>query len=298
MHPLLADTRGEVPLAEAYTACARLARHTARNFYYSFLPLRRAKRLVLYAVYSFARVADDLADAEGFSESERLSGLDRLEARLDEIERGQPRGALFIALADAVANHAVPIGALRDLLQGMRQDLTVNRYVTWAELEQYCYYAAGTIGLVCAATFGGGSETARRHALAQGLGMQYVNIIRDVGADAALGRIYLPADLLNEYAVREEDILAGHRPAGWIPLMSEVARRARSALEEGAGLLPLIDRDARVCPALLRDLYEGVLDRIEASGFDVLEHRHGLNTLTKLRLMVRAFIRWRLRGGA
>jgi phytoene/squalene synthetase len=60
--------------------------------------------------------------------------------------------------------------------------------------------------------------------------------------------------------------------------MTEIAGRARAALEEGAGLLPLIDRDARVCPALLRDLYEGVLRRIEASGFDVFGRRHALGT--------------------
>ncbi len=295
MHPLLADTRREVPLPAVYRICARLARREARNFYYSFLPLRRAKRRVLYAVYSFARVADDLADAEGYTREERLAGLDDLDRRLDETEHGEPRGALFIALADAIRTHGVPLPALRDLLQGMRQDLQVTRYATLAELERYCYYAAGTIGLVCAAVFGGGGEEARRYALAQGLGMQYVNIIRDVGADAAVDRIYLPAELLRAHDVGEADILAGRRPAGWIPLMSELAGHARAKLEEGAGLLPLIDRDARVCPALLRVLYESVLDRIEASGFDVLSRRHGLGTLAKLRLTVGAVVRWRLR---
>jgi len=298
MHPLLADTRTDLTPAEAYRTCARLARREARNFYYSFLPLRRPKRRVLYAVYAFARVADDLADDEGLSREERLAGLTALGDRLGEIERGDPRGALFIALADAVTDHNVPLEALRDLLQGMRQDLEVNRYGTWAELEQYCYYAAGTIGLVCAAVFGGGGEEARRYALAQGLGMQYVNIIRDVGTDAALNRIYLPADLLAGYGISEEDILTGRMPAGWVPLMTELTRRARAALAEGAGLLPLIDPDARVCPALLRDIYEGVLARIEAAGFDVFSARHGLSTPAKLRLTLRAFARWRLgRGG-
>jgi phytoene synthase len=293
-HPLLEDRRTDLPVAAAYRFCAGVARRRARNFFYAFRPLRRSRREALYAVYSFARLADDLADEPEQPLKERMKRLDELEQRLDETLAGRPAGQLFIALSDAVGRFGVPGHALHELLAGMRQDQTVTRYATFTDLSEYCYLAAGTIGLACAAIFEArGGAQAADYAVAQGLGMQLINILRDVGEDAATGRIYLPVELLERYGVSEEEVRSGRTGTGWAPLMADLAARARTSLEDGARLLPLVARDARICPALLRDLYGGILDRIEAAGWDVFSRRIELGLPAKLGLLARAFLRYR-----
>jgi phytoene synthase len=294
-HPLLADRRANLPLPQAYSDCARVARRQARNFYYAFLPLPRPRRHALYAVYAFARLADDLADEESRPLEERMRALDELELRLEASLQGEAAGSVFIALKDAIGRYRIPVQALRDLLEGGRRDQTVTRYGTWKELEDYCYHVAGTVGLVCAAVFGAQGPQAERYAVAQGLGMQLVNMMRDVAEDFENGRVYLPAELMDAHGVTEEDLASGTMPAGWAPLMEEMADRARTALAEGERLLPMVAPEARICPALLRDLYVTILDRIEAAGWDVYEGDPDLGFARKVRLMFSAWWRFRIR---
>lgn len=295
-HPIFQDERIAVPARQAYVECARIARREARNFYYAFLPLRRDRRQALYAVYSFARLADDLADDESRGISERMERLDELEARLEESLAGQPRGAIFIALADAVERFNIPETALHDLVTGVRQDQTVRRFATYEELCDYCYLVAGTVGLICAAIFEASGEASEQFAVAQGRGMQLVNIMRDVGEDARADRIYLPADLLNHYGVSEADILDSRTGQAWRALMADMASRAREALQEGGRLLPLIADDARICPALLRNLYEAILKRIESDDYDVFETDLDLSFPTKIGILASAWWHYRVVG--
>lgn len=294
-YQLLEDEREQVQLAAAYSECAAVARSEARNFYFAFLPLNRERRNALYTIYSFARLADDLADEDSWSRDTRLEKLLELEAKLEGMLRGEIRGALFIALADAVDKYRVPVDALRDLMRGVKQDQRITRYQTYEELSRYCYYVAGTIGLICTAVFGGKSPEARKYAEAQGLGMQLINIMRDVGSDAAVDRIYIPAELMREHGVTESDILEGRTSEGWRALMDELSVRAREALREGENLLPLIDEDARICPALLRELYEKILRRLEAARFDVFSSNINLNLHSKIGLLLTTWWRYRFR---
>ncbi|MFC1500286.1 phytoene/squalene synthase family protein [Candidatus Zixiibacteriota bacterium] len=294
-HPLLADQRRGLDLEQAYAECAGITRKEARNFYYAFLPLRSDRRLALYALYSFARIADDLADEEGRELSERLAALDHLESRLDEALAGDPGGSVFTALADTIERFTVPVHTLRDLLTGVRQDQSVTRYHSYEELTTYCYHVAGTIGLMCSAVFGNRSEEAAAFAISQGLGMQLINIIRDVRTDADSDRIYIPGQLMAEYGVSEEDVFAGRTGEAWEGMMGALAGRARDALEEGRGLLPLIAPDARICPALMGDLYQKILSRIEGVHFDVFNHVPDLTLMMKLRLLGTAYWQYRIR---
>jgi 15-cis-phytoene synthase len=296
-HPLLADERAPLESGVAFAECAALARRQARNFYYAFLPLRRRRRHALYSVYAFARLADDLADEPGPGLSERLEQLDRLQRRLQQSLEGRPRGAVFAALAESVGRFQIPTETLFELLEGVRQDQHRQRYRNWAQLERYCYLVAGTVGRICAAVFEARGPEADRYAIAQGLGMQLVNIMRDVTEDAAAGRLYLPEELLEQHGLSVAQVMAGRPdPQRWRAVMSEVGARAREALREGAGLLPLAAPDARICPALLRELYEAILDRLEAGGWEPGADRVELSTPCKAGLMLSAWWRYRVLG--
>jgi phytoene synthase len=263
---------------DAYAEVARLTRARARNFAYGIMLLPKPKRQAITAIYAFAREVDDIADDPGLENAVKRRRLEGLRSRLGN---GGSPGAMFVALADARRRYPIPEQALHDLVDGGIQDTEQARYATFDDLRGYCRRVAGAVGVACVAVYGGG-EAGRAETL--GIALQLINIIRDVGEDWRLGRVYLPQDELAEVGVSEADIAAGRCGPEWRALMARQAARAREHLAEGRMLLPLLDRRSAACVATFANLYEATLDRIEDRGFDVFAGPPQLSPLTKLRI--------------
>src|SRR3989442_7912832 len=71
--PAFSPTPSQV--AVAYSVCRSIARTSARNFYYAFLALPKAKRQALCAVYAFMRRCDDITDEASLPLSDRRQKL-------------------------------------------------------------------------------------------------------------------------------------------------------------------------------------------------------------------------------
>ena len=270
---------------EAYAAVERLTRQRARNFAYGIMLLPRPKRRAIAAIYAFARAVDDVADDPVLGDDAKRRRLEELRSGLDDRSAIE---ATFVALADARRRYANPDRALHDLVDGGIQDTEQSRYATFDDLRGYCRRVAGAVGVACVAVYGADEP---RRAETLGVALQLINIIRDVGEDWTLGRVYLPQDELAEFGVSEADIAAGRCSAEWRALMARQAARAREHLAEGRTLLPLLDRRSAACVAAFANLYAVTLDRIEASGYDVFRGPPRLSTLTKLRIAVSGLIR-------
>ena len=198
------------------------------------------------------------------------------------LDRSPGDDAMLIALADARVRFAIPDHALRALVAGGIQDLEQTRYADFDELLGYCRKVAGAVGVACVAVYGS-PDVERAETL--GIGLQLINIMRDVREDWQLGRVYLPQDELSSFGVSEEDIAAGHATAGWRALMSFQAERARTYLQDGLGLLRSLDARSALCVSTFAGLYRATLERIEAAGFDVFGGPPHLSALTKLRIV-------------
>ena len=136
----------------------------------------------------WCRRTDELVDGPNASHISAVA-LDRWESRLEDIFAGRPYDMLDAALSDTVANFPVDIQPFRDMIEGMRMDLKKSRYRSFDELYLYCYYVAGTVGLMSVPVMGispdsrAATETVYKGALALGLANQLTNILRDVGED-------------------------------------------------------------------------------------------------------------------
>ena len=77
----------------------------------------------------------------------------------------------------------------RDMVEGMRMDLRKSRYKNFDDLYLYCYYVAGTVGLMSVPVMGidpkskATTESVYNAALALGIANQLTNILRDVGEE-------------------------------------------------------------------------------------------------------------------
>jgi len=263
----------------AYAEVQRVTRKRARNFAYGIMVLPRDKRRAIAAIYAFARRVDDIADGE-LPEADKRAALVELQVALQQTVARDD--AMLVALADARRRFPIPDTALGALVAGGLQDLEQTRYATFDELHGYCRKVAGAVGLACVAVYG--SEDAQR-AETLGVALQLINIMRDVREDWELGRVYLPQDELASFGVSEDEIAAGHLTDRWRALMTFQAERARAYLQDGLGLLHSLDSRSALCVSTFAGLYRAILERIEASGFDVFDGPPHLSALTKLRIV-------------
>lgn len=270
-------------LAADYAACREIARAHSKTFYASSLFLRREKRRAIWAVYALCRTTDDIADRLAPAAA-RLDAIARWERAIFDAYAGRPRDPILRAFADAAARYAIPIDPVLALLRGVRLDVTTSRYETFEQLREYCYLVASTVGLMVMPILGTGAPEAAPYGIALGRAMQMTNILRDVGEDARMGRIYLPLEDLRRFGVSEESVLAGRPDADFSSLMRFEIARVRAMYQEAEPGIALLSRDSRYTVRLALTLYRGILERIEKNRYDVFRRRAHVPFASKLRV--------------
>lgn len=265
-------------VADAYRECQAFTRQRATNFYVAFAALPAHKRRAIYAAYAYAGTVDDAVDEAG-TVGERAAALHQAHGLLNAVYNGGTADPAWLAtgLGDAIQRFDIPREHFEELVVGMEHDLTVTRYETFAELEQYCYRAASVIGLICICIFGYDrtqTQLAIQSAVAMGKALQITNIMRDVKEDAERDRIYLAQEDMARHGVSEQDILSGNYNDPFRELMAEYAKRAYTLYREGDRLIPLLSGPrSRACCNGLQGVYRMILDTIVAREYDVFSQR-------------------------
>jgi phytoene synthase len=273
---------------------ARLTRKSRSNFYYAFLALPKPRRDALYAVYAFCRTVDDIADlgdARGADRAERRRALDRWRAdvRLCYEPGGAPADPIAAQLAQAVRAFPIPRDALLAIIDGVAMDLDRVRYETAEDLYPYCYRVASAVGLCCIEIFGYTDPRARQYAVDLGTALQLTNIIRDVGADARGGRVYLPQEDLKKFGVTADDLQAGRYGEQFVQLMRHQADRARRFYRAAQASFPPADARSLVPAEIMGRIYFALLEEIEARRFQVFGDRVTVPTARKVAIALRCW---------
>jgi phytoene synthase len=250
--------------------------HARSSFFYAFLFLPRVEREALEAVYAFCRAVDDVVDGEGSHEAKQR-GLARWRELLDAAWRGAaPPDPVAAALERALERFPIRRADLEAIIDGCAMDLERSRYRTFAELYGYCYRVASSGGLACIEIFGYATPGARAYAVDLGMALQLTNILRDVGEDAARGRIYVPTDELAAFGVDEETLTLGRRTPALERLLAHQAARARTYFARARAAIGPAERRGLVVAEIMGDIYAALLEEIVASGFDVWSRRVSL----------------------
>jgi phytoene synthase len=257
-------------LAESYAWCQSLSKRTARNFYLSFLTLPADQRRDMCALYAFMRVSDDLGDDESVPIAERKS---RLSAWRASVERalGEARfdHVALPAVADLVKRRQIPHEYLLAVIDGVERDLHPAGFETFAELSEYCYHVAGAVGLCCIHLWGFHDPRAPERAVDCGTAFQLTNILRDLGEDAAVGRVYLPREDLCRFHYTADDLAARTRNSAFRELMQFEVARARTYYVRATELLDYLAPAGRASLGMMLRVYGGLLDEIERRDYDV-----------------------------
>jgi phytoene synthase len=273
----------------SYAFCERVARSRARNFYYSFLLLPPRERRAMCAIYAFMRYCDDLSDAEGVPD--RAAAIARWREDLDAALAGaSPSHPCWPAFTDTVVHYQIPHQYFHQMIQGVSSDLEPRSIQTFRELYDYCYHVASVVGLAIIHVFGFEAPEALKLAEKCGVAFQLTNILRDVREDAMSGRVYLPAEDLTRFGARPEELRESRVTAGLRALLEFEAGRARAYYRESAPLVEMIHARNRPSIRALIGIYSRLLDRIAASGYEVLTQRVRVPGWEKLWILARS--RW------
>ena len=270
-----------------------ITRKSASNLALAFILLPKEKRAGMAALYAFCREVDDVADDESVPVATRRSGLEQWRRDLSLAYEGQsPAFPVNLELKSAIDSYHLPFDLFNELLKGVEMDLDIQRYQTWAELEQYCYRVASVVGLLSIEIFGYTDNGCKDYAVYLGKALQLTNILRDVRNDALRGRIYLPLSELDRFSVTPEEILAGRYSARYEQLARSVADRAKEFYSKARSALPKTDRRSMATAELMGSVYWGLLRKLEMRAFNVFDHEETrLNRAQKAFLIARTWYR-------
>lgn len=272
---------------------SRLTRKSRSNFFYAFLCLPRAQREAIYACYAFCRIVDDAVDL-GQDRAAQRAELRRWRDEIARVYEGQPEHPAGQRLQVAVRQFPIPRVALEEIIAGVEMDMDHPTYETFEALYPYCYRVASAVGLCCIEIFGYTDPRAREYAVNLGVALQLTNILRDVHADARIGRVYLPQSDLRRFGVTAEDLAQGRYTPQFVELMTFEAGRAREYYERAWAALPPGDARSLFAAEIMGRTYFALLRAIEARRFDVFNGRVSLPAHRRVGIALRCWAgaRW------
>jgi squalene synthase HpnC len=276
-----------VETAQQYTRW--LATHHYENFNVVSWLLPKELHQHFYNLYAYCRWADDLGD-EIPDTARALELLDWWERQLDACCQGNPSHPVFIALRETIVAKNIPKQPFADLLKAFRQDQTVKRYPTWDDVLGYCDYSANPVGRLVLYLCGYRDQERQLLSDATCTALQLANFWQDVSRDLEKGRIYIPLDAAAAHGLTEDDIVDRRFDERYVKLMKDLIARTRDLFARGMPLSKMVDARLSVDLEMFSRGGFAVLEAIEGTGYDTLNHRPSIGKGKQARLLGRALV--------
>jgi squalene synthase HpnD len=252
------------------------------SFYWAMLLLSPEKRAAMYAVYAFCREVDDIAD-EPAPVAEKRAGLEGWRLEIDRVFDGSPETEIGRALAGPVQAFGLVREDFRAVIDGMETDAAEALQLADAgELVLYCDRVACAVGRLSNKVFGLESEAGNRLAKALGEALQITNILRDVAEDAARGRVYLPADLLNRHGIQNVAPAELIRHPGIEAACLELAETTATRYREASEILSGCDRKTVRPARIMMHVYRAIFKKLRQRGWRRLDEPVSISKLRKV----------------
>ncbi|WP_051813739.1 phytoene/squalene synthase family protein [Streptomyces sp. NRRL S-340] len=256
-------------LREAYRLCGRLlVAVDGRSNWAGTLLLPPEKRPHAWAVYALARWADQLLDSG--DPQERAGRYEVWRQRmLTDLRCGRCTDPLGQAFAHTAQVYGFDLDDVETMLAAWLRDLEVSEYATWQELRDYSEAINGPPGRMILRLVEAVDARADRAMTELVVALQLANVVRDVGEDIRLGRIYLPTEDLRRFGVTPDELRAARITPRLRRLIRFEVQRARALFACGMEVTELIRPRCRpfVWAVIERNL--ATLAQVERHGYDI-----------------------------
>lgn len=283
----------DAALKASYEECKRLNSLHGKTYYLATLLLPKNKRPYVHALYGFARYADEIVDdlASTLSPQEKAEALRTWsDGVLSDLKAGTSSDHIGRALVDTARRFDIPHQHFVDFLHSMEMDLTITEYHRYEDLLEYVYGSAAVIGLEMVPILGYSDDRAFDAAQKLGIAFQLANFIRDVGEDLDRGRVYLPMQELESYGVDRAMLERRILTPEIIAALKFQITRVRSLQEEANLGITYLDKESRPCIRAASELYCGIVDEVEAIGYDIFNKRAKTSTARRARVAGAAYL--------
>ena len=259
-----------------------IAKKSKSSFYYAFNLLGEERSRAMNIVYAFCRKTDDIVDDESIPADEKEKNLSNWKNDFENSLRNETDDLLFSDLKNTIERFKIPVEPFFDLIRGMKMDIDKNRMETFEELEDYCYCAASTVGLMSVPIFGYKHQQTLKYAVNLGKALQITNIIRDVKTDSEMNRIYIPKEDMERFGYSEEDLFNGIYNESFFNLMDFQSKRALKFFQEAERTLHLEDKKNMFAAQAMRHIYFKLFKMLNDKKFDVFSSKINVSKSDKL----------------
>lgn len=271
-----------------------IAKKSKSSFYYAFNLLPAEQRDAMNTVYAFCRQTDDIIDEGSIPDVVKFDKLRKWRIELERSLDGHSDYPLINKLSKTIQNFKIPLEPFFDLIKGMEMDLQKKRYLTFNDLQTYCYNVASTVGLMCIEIFGYRHNSAKDFAINLGIALQLTNILRDVKNDAEKGRIYLPKEDLVKFGYHESDVFNNIYNDNFQRMMKYQVERAREYFNAATACLNREDKKAMFAARAMQHIYYRMLNKIVDADYNVYQKKIRISTAKKVGISLGVWAKYRL----
>jgi len=265
-----------------FNYCEQIIKKHSKSFYTAFSQLPKEKALSVFAVYAFCRLADDAIDLE---KNETI--LNKLKMDLRDLEHGKVMNTpMWRALSVVFSTFDLQYQPFYDMLTGQRMDLHFTQPQTEADLATYSYYVAGSVGLMLLPILSQEAEKIIQPAKKLGEAMQRTNILRDIGEDFLMGRIYLPKETMIRFNVNTHTLAHKNINKNFVALWEDEATYAEKLYDEAMVMMPLIDSDCREALLAATLIYRELLTVVRKNNYQVFTAKQKVSNQRKRQLLL------------
>jgi squalene synthase HpnD len=244
----------------------KASRASGSSFYRAMRILPPAQRDAMYAIYSFCRQVDDIADSHDTREA-RLAQLANWRTAVKALYSGQS-SALTRDLEKPIQHFGLEQADFIAIIDGMEMDAIADiRAPAWTELDVYCDRVASAVGRLSVKVFGLDAKHGRELAHHLGRALQLTNILRDLDEDAGVGRLYLPREALARAGIETDDPAAVLASPALDTACAQLVKAARGHFDKAAEIMSACPRRAVRAPRIMGEVYRAILERMAARGF-------------------------------
>ncbi|WP_119166046.1 presqualene diphosphate synthase HpnD [Algihabitans albus] len=239
------------------------------SFVWGLKLLSAPRRQAMFAVYAFCREIDDIADEPGPLDARRAA-LAEWRAEIARLYAGKAvTHPIALALAEPIRDFSLSQSEFLALIDGMEMDLLdALQGPDWPTLELYCRRVAGAVGVLTLEVLDERDANARELAVTLGEALQLTNILRDRTEDAARGRLYLPANLLQEAGIEDRSAAAVLRHPDLHKVCDSLAALALARFARSRELIRRCRRKPKTAIVMM-EVYWRQLLRMQAAGWQV-----------------------------
>jgi phytoene synthase len=263
------------------------AQVSGSSFYTAMKLMPKVERLAMFAIYGFCRQVDDIADDGQGTRPERAAALDQWRADLDALYAGRPAGQAGF-LADAVRRYGLDKADFLTVIDGMAMDVAEDIVgPDLATFELYCDRVASAVGRLSVKVFGMDQAPGIELAYHLGRALQITNILRDLDEDAAIGRLYLPREILESAGIAVTTPIQVIDHPKIDKACQKLAVMAREHYAKADAVLAKKPKGRLMTPRLMGAVYGAILDKTAAAGWSPPRARASVGKASLLWIVLR-----------